>query len=254
MHTIQRLFLTICISFIGVVAMAEGGIDVKRQADEAYSRSQYAEAIQLYESIIAGGESSHEVYYNLGCAYYREGELGHAIVSYERALRLRPSDRDTRQNLAFCYAQTQDHIEALPEFFLLRWWHAMVGAITLVGWQVLLLVAVALMMAAVAWFMLSRSIVHRRNALLCSVVAVVLVAVMSAALVSAHSALYGHEEAIVMQPVVSVKAEPSASATARFELHEGTKVEVMEEQPGWFRIAIADGNNGWAPLSEIERI
>lgn len=248
----HTLILLVISMFLPYIVTAQN--DVKQRADEAYSHEQYAEATQLYEVILAGGVESHEVYYNLGCAYYRQDELAKAIVNYERALRLKPIDSDTRENLALCYAQTQDHIEAVPQLFFVRWWHQFVSSLTVTWWLVLLLCMVALLMAAVAWFMLSRSLRHRRLSLACSGLAVLLVALTVGCVLQSHADANSGDAAIVMLPMVGVKGEPMQGAADKFVLHEGTKVSMMEQQDQWCRIRIADGNNGWVESTQIEII
>ncbi len=70
-----------------------------QQANEAYSRGDYAQAISKYEQITATAGYSPSVLYNLANGYALSGETGRAILNYERALRLSPSDSDISGNL-----------------------------------------------------------------------------------------------------------------------------------------------------------
>jgi SH3-like domain-containing protein len=51
-----------------------------------------------------------------------------------------------------------------------------------------------------------------------------------------------------------VKASPEQNSKDLFILHEGTKVEVLDEFGEWSEIRIADGNEGWIRSSSIEII
>ena len=63
------------------------------------------------------------------------------------------------------------------------------------------------------------------------------------------------DKAIVMRPVVSVKSSPSTEAAQDlFILHEGTKVEILDQVGSWSNIELADGRQGWIRTSEIEII
>ena len=85
------------------------------QANANYAEGNYAEAAEQYEQIIASSSDSlsHNMlssdyavlYYNLGNAYFKQGELSQSILAYERALRLKPTMKDAKHNLQF--AQTQ---------------------------------------------------------------------------------------------------------------------------------------------------
>ena len=63
------------------------------------------------------------------------------------------------------------------------------------------------------------------------------------------------DSAIVMRPVVSVKSSPSAeSSQDLFILHEGTKVQMLDQVGSWTNIELADGRQGWIRTSDIEAI
>ena len=53
---------------------------------------------------------------------------------------------------------------------------------------------------------------------------------------------------------VTVKSTPNESGTDLFVLHEGTKVEILEELGDWCKIEIADGRQGWMKGKDIESI
>jgi tetratricopeptide (TPR) repeat protein len=71
------------------------------RAGRAYEAEQYEEAVALYEAIAKRRIRAGRVYYNLGNAYFKAGQLGKAILSYERARRLLPRDEDIEANLGF---------------------------------------------------------------------------------------------------------------------------------------------------------
>ena len=87
-------------------------------ANAAYNEGNYSKAVELYEAILADGEHSAKLYYNLGNAYYKQEKLGKAILNYTRALRLAPADEDIRHNLEYATEATKDNIEEIPEMYL----------------------------------------------------------------------------------------------------------------------------------------
>ena len=52
-----------------------------------------------------------------------------------------------------------------------------------------------------------------------------------------------------MTPTITVKSSPSSSGVDLFVLHEGTKVEIIDNTDKWDKIKIADGSVGWMPSS-----
>jgi tetratricopeptide (TPR) repeat protein len=63
-------------------------------AIEAYRNQDYKRSIELYETLVASGleenRESAQLYFNLGNAYFRDHQLGKAILNYERAHLLAP--------------------------------------------------------------------------------------------------------------------------------------------------------------------
>jgi tetratricopeptide (TPR) repeat protein len=91
----------------GLAAAPEGGESpsaVFFRANGLYSDERYTEAAVEYERILAAGRASGNLYFNLGNARFKAGDLGGAVVAYERARLSMPGDPDLRANLA--YART----------------------------------------------------------------------------------------------------------------------------------------------------
>ncbi len=60
------------------------------RANVYYEQANYDEAIKQYDGILKSGWESGNLYYNLGNCYFKKGELGKAILNYEKARRLIP--------------------------------------------------------------------------------------------------------------------------------------------------------------------
>ena len=101
------LALTV-VTLLSLSALAQAPTDLAQQAEEHYKSGAYTNAISAYTTLIGQGHQNAASYYNLGNAYYKNQQLGHALLNYERALRITPRDRDIRFNLAFVRSQTQE--------------------------------------------------------------------------------------------------------------------------------------------------
>ena len=71
------------------------------EAENAYANGLYQEAIDLYQQLITKPLTQHELYFNLGNAAYKKGNLVLAVQSYRRAQYLAPTDPDIRANLRY---------------------------------------------------------------------------------------------------------------------------------------------------------
>ncbi len=225
-----------------------------RDGAETYSKGDYAAAITIWQSILDEGQESGELYYNLGNAYYRLGDYAHAILQYERAARLMPRDKETKENLALAYSKTEDRIEQMPQLFFVAWWQAAVLYLSPRGWMWIVLVLLALTGTAVALFFLSRDYRWRKGTFVAALVLAVLL-LLSAILVAASASRAAkHNEAIVIAPMTVVKSSPDQGGMDKFVLHEGAHLQLGISQDGWTKIEINDGNTGWMPNEDFEII
>ena len=69
--------------------------------NQHYANKEYARAIKAYQQVLAQGVESAQLYYNLGNAYFKHGDLGHAIANYLKARRLDPANEEIQFNLEF---------------------------------------------------------------------------------------------------------------------------------------------------------
>jgi tetratricopeptide (TPR) repeat protein len=73
-----------------------------------YAEGAYAESAAAYQSLADEGLGSAALYHNLGHAWLRQGEIGRAILSYERAARIAPRDPQVRSSLDFARRQAAE--------------------------------------------------------------------------------------------------------------------------------------------------
>ncbi len=219
-------------------------------ASKYYSEADYSSAIAIYTKMLSDGERSWELYYNLGSAYYKDGDIGRAILNYERALRLDPSNEDVEHNLKVARAQTKDRIESLPNFFLFDALANLRDSIRPNSWVTLLIVILVITVVVfVLWF------TRRRRAFLSLTVTLACLALISYGFAhSAYSRVEGSNEAIVLNTASVVRSSPNISGNELFVLHSGTKVEVESRNDNYTEVKIASGNKGWILSQDIEEI
>ena len=221
----------------------------------AYTEGDFASALKDWEEIRSAGLMSRELYYNLGNANFKTGEIAKAILWYERALKLDPSDADVRHNLEYARSLTQDRIDEVPEIFFRQWGHALCYLLPSNTWATLCLVFLAAAIAMALLFLLGSTPGRRRTGFFVGIACLLL------AFLSWEFARWQRQEAlaqdraIVMRPVSSVKSSPSAeSAKDLFILHEGTRVKILDNVGSYTNIELGDGRQGWIPAADIEVI
>lgn len=245
---------TIVLHFILLTSFVHLQESTVREADEAYRQGDYATAIEHYEAVLDKQCASAKLYYNLGNAYYRTDQMGLAILNYRRALRLDPSMTDARENLALAESRTVDRIDALPQFFLVRWVDTLCTRITPTVWRIIWLVLLALTGAAVVLVRLGASRSLRKGALAGGLVVVALLLLTTWLMLRSTHRFNAHAEAVVMPPAITVKGSPEAQSLDKLILHEGTLVTISDSLSSWYKITIADGTTGWCRAEDVERI
>lgn len=222
----------------------------------AYAASDWQGAAESWQKIENEGLASWELYYNIANACYRQSDIAHAILYYERALRLSPSNADVSANLALARSRTLDRIEVVPEFFLRTWMRNISLALSSDLWAGIALVMFVLALAMALLFALGRRASARRSGFVAGLVALLLFALSAAMAFSQKAAFERADEAVVVRAVASVKSSPSADQGSKdlFVLHEGTKLRVLDSLGEWTNVALSDGRQGWMRASELEII
>ena len=222
---------------------------------EAYSAGDWDQAATDWSDVAATGLQSKELYFNLGNAWYKSGQVAKAILFYERALRLDPSDADVRYNLDFARNLTQDRIDEVPEFILKTWIRKVNYLLSSNAWAGLSLFLLALALGLGLLFLLGPTAGARRAGFFTGIAALLLALAAWGFARSQKADAERHDAAIVMRPVTSVTSSPSSDAAkSLFILHEGTKVKVLDEVSGFTDVELADGRRGWIPSGDIEKI
>ena len=229
--------------------------DIWKDANAAYVQGDYSSAVADYEKISEMGLESPVLYYNTANAYFQQGNLAKAILFYERALKLDPSYSDAKYNLEYVNTLIQDKIDPVPEFFLKEWLRGVSYMSDSNGWAVTFIVLLAITLALVLVFLLARSVVWKRVGFFAGIVTVVLMFSALAFSLWQKSEYEDSDKAIVMRTVY-VRSTPSVESSQKtlFELHAGTKVNILEIMGRHMKISIADGRQGWINTSDIEVI
>jgi tetratricopeptide (TPR) repeat protein len=218
-----------------------------------YSKGMYADAATLYATLIDKHNIANpHLYYNAANAFFKQNEIAQAILYYERALKINPDDEDIRHNLVLAQQFVMDKIDAVPVFFVVRWLDAIPQWMHADAWGYWSIAAFA---AALALLLLTKVFVRSRRKFMISAVAVLALSLvlLRISVIAANNA-QDKTRAIVMLPVVMVKSSPDQNGADLFILHEGTKVEMLENIGTWSKIRIADGNQGWIAKNGIETI
>ncbi len=233
-----------------VAALERNPAAIFFHAGTLYGQERYQEAAAEYEKILAAGHASPAVYFNLGNAYFKLGDVGRAVLNYARARRLAPRDPDIAVNLSYARESREDASES-PAYARL----VFPLADRLNGKETLLATSAAyalLMLALIVARLVPRARrAARRAAVALGVALVILVTSGAFRLVAVELPRY----AVVVAPDErAVRFEPSASGTEHFRIKPGSVLRVLSERDGWSQVARRDGTRGWLEDTALERM
>ena len=236
-------------------ARAEGDVSSLWQAgNEAFAAEQWQNALNYYQMIEGENLESADLYYNIGNTYFKMGDNAHAILYYERALKLDPTHADARHNLDIATQLTLDRVDAVPDFILVSWFRGIRQGLSADTWAWLTLALLLVAGILLTLFLRSGSRGLRKVSFIVACVVVALAIATFVFSLLQRKAVTRQDSAIITAPVCSVKSSPADGGKTVFVLHEGTKVRLLDSVGDWTKLEIPDGRQGWASTSTIEVI
>lgn len=213
-----------------------------KAANELFDAGKFPEAAAAYEKLEP--KSAH-VYFNLGNAYYRAGQLGRAVLNYERARSIAPGDPDILANLKFTEEKLNVTEVTTPRYYV----RSLVESRTVAQWSRYEIAGIwltVLLAGAAIWWPRWRSGL------------VILTVVVGVGWGGAVGALVYRKTlpptAVVISARTPARFAPQPEATVHFQLGEGAKVGVLEARGSWTFVERADGQTGWISSDSIENV
>ena len=244
MRTLLALFL-----FSVLTLRAADVANAFDAANKLYQQGRFQDAAAKYEELLRAGAASSVVYFNLGNAWFKAGQLGRAIGAYREAQRLSPRDPNVRFNLQFVRKQVtgSEHTPGPA-------WKAALTNLTLNEWTIGAAIAFWVLFILLALSELRASL---RSALRFWTLAAAAASVMFAALLAA--AVYSDraaDAAVVVVPNTVVRRGPLEDSKVVCQLRDGSELEVLDEMKtadhqSWIMVQDAARRTGWLKRNEV---
>ena len=243
----KRLLSLIALSLLAITvsARAETGSTADSDFDAAntlYAQGKFTEAAAVYEKAIHSGSISSAIYFNLGNAFYKSGQIGHAVAAYRQAAQISPRDPDIRANLNFVRGQIQGPV--LPTTHWQRW----LDRLTLNEWTFIASAALwilLLLLAAIQFRPALKSAL--RSLTLVSGVATVAAIFCLISVISDRSTPL----AIVSVPEAMVRNGPFDEFQSVFTVNNGAELAVIDQKNDWLQVRADERKVGWIKRSEV---
>jgi tetratricopeptide (TPR) repeat protein len=220
------------------------------RANALYTEERYADAAAAYEHVVAAGLTSGNLQYNLGNAYMKAGDVGHAILAYERARRLIPGDPDLVANFAYARAQAgaSDDSPAWERVVFPLAGRASTDTLLLAA---SVLYAVLMLALVVARLFPATTRGARVAAIGTAIALAVVLPSVTYRLVTLD--LPGRGVVVAKEDAI-VRFEPSATGTAHYTAKPGSVLRLVGERDDWVQVARPDGRRGWVERALVARI
>jgi tetratricopeptide (TPR) repeat protein len=242
-HSICSLLLVV---FLAAPIQADELTRAFLDGAKNYDAGNYDAAIAEFSKIIAAGIKNGKLFYNIGNAYLKSGDLGNAMLWYERALKMRPNDPDLRFNHQYALTLVKDAKEDNrgPILKVLFFWQHFLSAAT-VQWM-------ALILNLLFWLILAtQALRHKRTLQLTRYVVMVLAVVFILTTFYNHYTSSYVKHAVILADKISVRSGLTQDSTELFVLHAGSKVKIDKDNKDFYRIYFSDGKIGWVGKSDV---
>jgi tetratricopeptide (TPR) repeat protein len=214
------------------------------QANQLYEQGKFQEAKDAYEQLLASGQSSAALYYNLGNTEFRLDSHGRAILNYERSLALAPGHPEAQANLKFVREQAGSHLPSAT------WLDRLALPWTANAYTLLAAVSAWIIVFSIAAMWLWRQ--SESLALW-----MVLFLAITAAGYSGFGLWHHWQQrslAIVTAKESIARLAPADRAGTVETLPAGSRVDVLSERGDWIYCQLPGREVGWLPAGTIEKV
>jgi tetratricopeptide (TPR) repeat protein len=229
---------------------AQGNI-LFEQANKAYEKEQYTEAIDIYNRLLRSNTlNAPELYYNLANAYYKTNKIAPSIYYYEKALALKPNDKAIQENLTLAKRMCIDNFDIISEPFLAKVLNTFTSFFAVDIWAVVSIAFATLFLILFILYFLKR----KRVFFVGFWVSLFFVLYSFFAANYQLNRVNNNSFAIVFDKEVPLQKEAKLTAEAIEPLHEGTKVKMLKKEGDWAKVQLSDGRIGWLPNQSVKML
>ena len=229
-------------------ALADSKAAAFEEAGAKYRAGEFKKAEALYEEI-SEARPTTAVYYNLGNASFRAGHKGRALVSYRRAQRLAPRDRDLLWNIGILKGALIDRFDRRAANFIFL---SLKEAVDFVAMNELVWAFTTGTMALAGICLLAFLFPPLRPGKRPLAVLMMLCLLGLSALLAFKWMDEKDPRAVVLDREIFARYGPSDKESRAFALHEGAEGRVLDHSRDWIYLGMADGKTGWVPETACE--
>ncbi|MFQ5432236.1 MAG: tetratricopeptide repeat protein [Nitrospinota bacterium] len=250
----KRLTLLVALAlWLGTLGTGYAKSDAEKmnEGNEAYRAGNWPPAIELYSSVPA---SNADLFYNRANAHFKNKEIGKAILYYNRALRIKPRDKEIRANLEYARLSRTDKTEKEKKSTAVKMAEALFTKISMNEHA-----AAAMAIFTVLAGLLFGVIYLPEGGLRSKLKTAAVIAAVVLAFQLTVTGIKTYNERVIQYGVVTVKetaalSSPASGSRKVFELHDGAEVKLGRRESGYIQVALPTGWTGWLPFDAVTRV
>ncbi len=214
---------------------------------KAYLEGDWQKALDHWKQIEASGYQAGALYYNMGNAYFKSGQLGKSILYWEKAARMMGEDDDLAANLAIARARLADKLDEPVRLPVWDWFdlvRARFSTTALAHAAVIICFLLFAVMALRRWI-IKNAAVKRGLLIPIWIIIALLIFDLSLVTLKARDDMHQREGILLVNEADVLSAPASGTGKLLFSLHEGTKVRIHRELHDWYEISVGKDKQGW---------
>ena len=258
------------ILFLAFTVKSQSSAVTPEEADSAYAKEEYAYAVDAYREIAAKEGVSSELYYNMGNAYAKVGDNGHALICYVKALRLNPGNVEAKANIDYIESKVAEANKSeiknkklsvnqeSPSFFSSVKKFIVADHLS-DTWSVWAIVAFLLFIVSLALYIFTRNVLIRKIGFFgaLSFFGISLITLIF----SFMAASYKTNEGVIITNKVKLRSDPNLTSKENSTaLTRGTRLSVLDSVPidnkkaDWYKVRLNSDFIGWISAEDFEII
>ena len=244
--------LAILLVTVICAAATSGQDDIFQTGIKYYQEGNYDDAIKMFSKIEKSGIESAALYYNLGNAYFKSGDLGRAVLYYHRAKRLGPGDADIINNLKFASQFSEVQMVGVQLNPIEAFLKETVGSYQLsaLGW-----LSSLFFISLVVLLIMKFGLQFCFTGIDAVIISVLCLTIFAAGLTSfKYRVDYLDRRAVILAPDAPVYSGPSSNTELELRGAPGLVVELLQESGDYYNVLLENKRRGWIKKDLVAEI
>lgn len=268
MKKFKRIYLLIMMALLHIQMQGSPSVG---SADSAYNAGNYLKAIEIYNEVAQEYGVSAALLYNLGNSYLQQDDYGNAMLCYQKAKKLDPSNKKINRNLDYLNGKVEDANKAeqkgkrkkvsvdTPNFF--QTIHTSVAentsSNTWAGWAA---ATFLLFSGCVCLYLFNSNVLMRKTGFFGGFILLGISIICLVCAYSGAAAMENHDYGVILTFKTPLLTEPNtASDKDKNEgiLTRGTKIRIISEETdaegnvSWYKVRLNSDYIGWVQAKDM---